>query len=161
MFKIYLPRVQDTAEIRSTVCEDSALLSGCETILLVEDEEAVRRSAVEFLQLNGYIILQASNGNEALQVAREYKGSIDLMITDVVMPQLGGAKLAEQLVAERPDIEVLFVSGYAETTVLRHGNIDIVARFLQKPFSLKVLAQKIRKVLESREASAAASGASG
>jgi two-component system cell cycle sensor histidine kinase/response regulator CckA len=82
------------------------------------------------------------------------------MITDVVMPQLGGAKLAEQLVAERPDMEVLFVSGYAESTVLRHGNIDIVARFLQKPFSLK-LAQKIRKVLESREASAAALGASG
>ncbi|MCU1298836.1 MAG: sensor hybrid histidine kinase [Acidobacteriaceae bacterium] len=160
MFKTYLPRVQDTPEIRSMVSEDSALLSGCETILLVEDEEAVRRSAVEFLQLNGYIILQANNGNQALQVAREYKGNIDLMITDVVMPQLGGAKLAEQLVAERPDMEVLFVSGYAESTVLRHGNIDIVARFLQKPFSLK-LAQKIRKVLESREASAAALGASG
>jgi CheY-like chemotaxis protein len=134
--------------------------------LLVEDEEAVRRSTVEFLQLSGYIVLQASDGNDALQVAREYTGSIDLMITDVVMPRVGGTKLAEQLATERPDMKVLFVSGYAESTVLRHGPIDIVTRFLQKPFSLKSLAQKIRKVLESkvlepREASAAASGASG
>jgi PAS domain S-box-containing protein len=166
-FKIYLPRAEkEAAEIPPSIFQESAFIGGCETILLVEDEEAVRRSTVEFLQLSGYIVLQASDGNDAMQVARQYTGSIDLMITDVVMPRVGGTKLAEQLATERPDMKVLFVSGYAESTVLRHGPIDIVTRFLQKPFSLKSLAQKIRKVLESKvlepkEASAAASGASG
>ncbi|HZR55305.1 MAG TPA: ATP-binding protein [Terriglobales bacterium] len=161
-FKVYLPSARkEIAETSTQIFQDSAFPGGCETILLVEDEEAVRRSAVEFLNMNGYIILQACNGKEALQVAREYEGKIDLMITDVVMPHLGGAKLAEQLAAERPEMKVLFVSGYAESTVLRHGPIDIVTQFLQKPFSLKSLAQKIRKVLDFREAAVAVSGKSG
>jgi two-component system cell cycle sensor histidine kinase/response regulator CckA len=85
---------------------------------------------------------------EALAIARDYKGPIHLMITDVVMPQMSGAKLAEDLAAERPQMKVLFVSGYAENTVLRHGKIDVTSRFLQKPFSLKALARKIREVLD-------------
>jgi PAS domain S-box-containing protein len=149
-FKVYLPRVhQDNSPERPspTIAEESR--PGCETLLLVEDEAAVRRSEREFFAKNGYTVLEASNGEEALLVARDYPGPIDLMVTDVVMPHMGGAKLAEQLAAERPRMKVLFVSGYAESTVLRHGKIDVTTRFLQKPFSLKALARKIREVLET------------
>ena len=97
-------------------------------MLLAEDEEAVRQSAREFLTLHGYIVLEAANGAEALAISKSYDGPIDLMITDVVMPQLGGAKLAAELASDRPDMKVLFVSGYAETTFQRHGEIDVTTR---------------------------------
>ena len=117
-------------------------------MLLAEDETAVRQSTREFLSLNGYIVVEPKNGTDVLAIAREYKSPIHLMITDVVMPQMGGAKLAGELAFERPDMKVLFVSGYAESTVQRHGAIDVTTRFLQKPFSLRALAHKIREVLD-------------
>jgi nitrogen-specific signal transduction histidine kinase len=135
-------------------------LGGCETLLLAEDEPAVRQSTREFLSLNGYIVLEAKNGSDAVAVAREYKGPIHLMVTDVVMPQMGGARLAAELALERPDMKVLFVSGYAETTVQRHGAIDVTTRFLQKPFSLRTLARKIREVLDADAPALAAAAAS-
>jgi two-component system, cell cycle sensor histidine kinase and response regulator CckA len=87
-------------------------------------------------------------------------GPIHLMITDVVMPQMSGAELAAELTSDRPEMKVLFVSGYAEATVLRHGAIDVTTRFLQKPFNLKALARKIREVLDAKKASAAAAASS-
>jgi two-component system cell cycle sensor histidine kinase/response regulator CckA len=148
-FKIYLPRVQKEAPTVQLpkLAEESP--RGCETLLLVEDEAAVRQASREFLTLSGYNVLEAKNGEDALRVARDYLAPIDLMITDVVMPHLGGARLAEQLAVERPAMKALFVSGYAENTVLRRGMIDVTTRFLQKPFSLKALARKIREVLET------------
>src|SRR2546426_3563657 len=159
-FKIYLPRVQqETGRMQPLkLVEESP--QGCETLLLVEDEAAVRQSAREFLTLNGYTVLEAKNGEDALYIARDYLGPIDLMITDVVMPHLGGAKLAGQLATERPNMKVLFVSGYAENTVLRHGAIDVTNSFLQKPFSLKALARKIREVLQTESAAAASTSSS-
>jgi two-component system, cell cycle sensor histidine kinase and response regulator CckA len=147
-FEIYFPRVRQTklAPQPPTVVESCP--RGCETLLLAEDEAAVRQSTREFLSMSGYVILEAKNGTEALALARSYKGTIDLMIADVVMPQMGGAKLAAELATERPTMRVLFVSGYAETTFQRHGTIDLGARFLQKPFSLKTLARKIREVID-------------
>jgi len=146
-FKIYLPRVQkETAAVQSQKPIETPF-RGSETLLLVEDETAVRQSASEFLFLNGYTVLEAGNGEDAVRVAKEHDGAIDLMISDVVMPKMGGAKLAELLAGARPDMKVLFVSGYAEKTVLRHGAIDVTTRFLQKPFSLKMLARKVREVL--------------
>jgi two-component system cell cycle sensor histidine kinase/response regulator CckA len=124
-------------------------LTGNETLLLVEDESAVRQSEREFLALNGYTVLEARDGEHAISIAREYDGTIDMMISDVIMPCMSGAKLAQQLLLERPEMKVLFVSGYAETTVFRHGAIDVTTPFLQKLFSLKMLAQKIREVLEA------------
>jgi two-component system cell cycle sensor histidine kinase/response regulator CckA len=106
--------------------------------------------------MNGYIVLEAKNGTEALALAKSYKGTIDLLIADVVMPQMGGAKLAAELAADRPKMRVLFVSGYAETTFQRHGAIDVTARFLQKPFSLKTLARKIREVIDEGKSAFAA-----
>jgi len=148
-FKIYLPRVQqEIAEIQPSKPVELPL-RGSETLLLVEDEAAVRESARQFLAQNGYTVLEAANGEDALRVSKDHAGAIHLMISDVVMPKMGGARLAELLLADRPAMKVLFVSGYAEKTVLRHGNIDVTIRFLQKPFSLKMLGRKIREVLEA------------
>lgn len=119
-------------------------------VLLVEDEAAVRRAAFEFLSSIGYKVLGAADGLQALDVARSQSGPIHILVTDVVMPNMSGAQLAEQLLKERPGVKVLFVSGYAEKTVLQHGDIDLSARFLQKPFTLKALGQKIRTTLESQ-----------
>jgi len=155
-FKIYLPRVKKEAgTVKSTAKPAQETPRGVETILLVEDETAVRQSTGEFLRLNGYTVVEAKDGEDALRVARSHNGTIDLMITDVVMPHLGGAKLAAQLASTRPQMKVLFVSGYAETTVLRHGAIDVTNSFLQKPFGLKSLAVKIRQVLDTTLAAAA------
>ncbi len=160
-FKIYLPLAQRVSrKPMAPVPMTEHIPDGSETVLLVEDEPAVRQSAKEFLTLSGYKVLEAGNGEDALALAHCYPGPIDLMITDVVMPLLGGAKLASQLLAERPQLKVLFVSGYAESTVQRHGTIDVTSNFLQKPFSLKVLARKIRDVLPQNPAAAAATAGS-
>jgi two-component system, cell cycle sensor histidine kinase and response regulator CckA len=110
--------------------------------------------------LHGYIVLEAENGTEALALAKACEAPIDLMIADVVMPEMGGARLAGELAANQPDMKILFVSGYAEATFQRHGAIDVTTRFLQKPFSLKVLARKIREVLDTERVSAATAASS-
>jgi PAS domain S-box-containing protein len=148
-FKIYLPRVHSLrSEARMTTPAEQSP-RGCETVLLVEDEASVRQASRQFLIQSGYNVLEAFDGEDALRAAREHDGPIHLMITDVVMPRISGPRLAEQLADDRPDMKVLFVSGYAERTVLQHGKIDITQRFLQKPFSLKTLARKVREVLET------------
>ncbi|MGO9125149.1 MAG: ATP-binding protein [Terriglobales bacterium] len=159
-FKIYLPRVLGAGEEErhSPVMESPP--HGRETVLLVEDEAAVRASTGEFLVRCGYTVVAAENGEEALLVARDYSGVIHLMISDVVMPKMGGPQLAAQLAAERPHLKALFVSGYAENTVLQHGNIDVRTQFLSKPFSLSTLAKKIREVLEISEPLACAAASS-
>ncbi|SPF33013.1 putative Histidine kinase [Candidatus Sulfotelmatobacter kueseliae] len=150
-FKIYLPRVVRAGKVESPPQVAQSSPHGKETVLLVEDEAAVRASTCEFLVRCGYTVVTAENGEEALRVSRDYSGPIHLMISDVVMPKMGGPKVAEQLMAERPGMKVLFVSGYAENTVLQHGKIDVAAQFLSKPFSLSTLANKIREVLETSE----------
>ncbi len=154
-FKIYLPCVQREAEKILSVMPVEEPLEGCETLLLVEDEEAVRRSASEFLTLNRYKVLEAKDGKDAIRVAKQYSDRIHLMVTDVVMPRMSGGQLAEQLAADRPAMKVLFISGYAEDTILRHGVIDLRHRFLQKPFTLRTLARKIREVLDTPVAASA------
>lgn len=146
-FKIYLPRVDEVA----TACEAAATakeqLSGTETILLVEDEEAVRQMAREILKSNGYHVLHANDGNHAMQVAGQYEGAIDVMVTDVVMPHLGGRELAEKLSRARPDMRVLYMSGYTDDAIVHHGVLDGRAAFLEKPFTPDALALKVREVL--------------
>jgi len=158
-FKIYLPRVEGKQAQDSKAASSAKCPHGCETLLLVEDETAVREGERDFLVRQGYRVLTAQNGQEAIRVSRDYQGPIHLMITDVVMPEMGGAELAQQLSWERPGMKVLFMSGYAESAVLARGEIDIKRRFLQKPFSLRALARKIREAIEadSQAASAAAS----
>lgn len=156
VFKVYLPRAMPAKAFVQPAPPVDDCPRGCETLLLAEDEMAVRQSICQFLTLKGYIVLEAKDGTEALAIAKAYGSSIHLMITDVVMPQMGGARLAGELALERPDMKVLFVSGYAEATVLRHGAIDVTTRFLQKPFSLKELARKIREVLDADKSTLAA-----
>jgi len=150
-FKIYLPRVQHaTDQVQAAPVSESSP-HGWETVLLVEDEAAVRESTREFLIRSGYTLVEAANGEEALRVSRDYCGPIHLLISDVVMPKMSGPRLAEQLSAERPNMRVVFVSGYAESTILQHGKIEVTARFLAKPFCLSALATKIREVLDAPE----------
>ncbi len=155
-FKIYLPLVQSSrTEVRTTKPLELSP-RGCETLLLVEDEASVRQASAQFLSRSGYTVFEANDGAEALRVSQQHSGPIHLMVTDVVMPKMAGPKLAALLANERPEMKVLFVSGYAEKTVLQHGNIDVTTAFLQKPFSLKMLARKVREVLEASEVHALA-----
>jgi two-component system cell cycle sensor histidine kinase/response regulator CckA len=156
-FKIYLPRVrQEGSKPTASPLLAEQPSRGSETLLLVEDEAAVRKSEREFLELSGYTVLEAGDGQEALRVARDYPETIHLAITDVVMPNMGGAKLAEHLTLERPQMKVLYVSGYAENTILQHGTIELTANFLQKPFTLRSLGRKISEVLQADQATAVA-----
>jgi two-component system, cell cycle sensor histidine kinase and response regulator CckA len=148
-FRIYLPQAQATAmpSVILPLVQDAA--PGRETVLLVEDEKAVRQSAQQFLTKSGYTVLEASTPQEALHISHEYDGAIHMMISDVVLPQMSGPALAGHLSTERPEMKTLFVSGYAENTVLRHGEIDLSKRFLQKPFGLRTLANKTREILDT------------
>lgn len=148
-FKIYLPRVHSGISEARVAKPAEPSPGGCETVLLVEDEASVREASRQFLIQSGYKVLEAIDGEDALREAREHDGPIHLMITDVVMPRMSGPTLAGQLADDRPEMKVLFVSGYAERTVLQHGKIDVTKSFLQKPFSLKTLARKVREVLEA------------
>jgi two-component system, cell cycle sensor histidine kinase and response regulator CckA len=149
VFKIYLPCVQD--RVASTAMPDTIaeeMSRGTETILLVEDEDALRRAAAEFLSLRGYTVLEAKDGQDALSVAADYATIIDLAVTDVVMPRISGGQLAKELSTIRPNTRVLFVSGYAGQTVMDHKVVDVEHNFLQKPFTLRQLATKVRAVMD-------------
>jgi two-component system cell cycle sensor histidine kinase/response regulator CckA len=154
IFKVYLPCVADHQrgeEIEPAKVEP--VVRGTETILLVEDEHAVRRAAAEYLGLRGYTILEAKDGLEALERVKNHKSAIDLVVTDVVMPNMSGGQLATELSTLRPETILLFVSGYAGKTVLDHNVIDLETNFLQKPYTLKQLAGKVRAALDPKRES--------
>src|SRR6202167_3041238 len=151
VFKIYLPCVQDRmAALEVPDLGVDAAPRGTETLLLVEDEDALRRATAEFLSLRGYSVLEARDGLDALSMAKLHGSTIHLAVTDVVMPHLSGGQLATELGVLRPETKVLFVSGYAGQTVVDHKVVDVENNFLQKPFTLKQLASKVRTVLDRR-----------
>jgi two-component system cell cycle sensor histidine kinase/response regulator CckA len=145
-FKIYLPRVDIEAE-RPVHGPAPEAPRRSATILLVEDEVAVRATARRMLERMGHTVLEASNGEEALRVHREHSEAIDILLTDVVMPIMGGRELAERLREERPDLRVLYTSGYTDEAVVRHGIVEGSAAFLQKPYQPAALAEKVADVL--------------
>ena len=149
-FKIHLPRI--TAKVVKPFADQvqSGPAPGTETILFVEDEESVRELVRDYLGTIGYRVLEASDGVQALAVAAAHKGPIHMLITDVVMPRLSGRELADRLAVERGELKVLFISGYTDDSVFRHGVLEGGVAFLQKPFNLKSLAQKVREVLEGQ-----------
>lgn len=118
-------------------------------MLLVEDDEAVAQVSRRTLEMNGYRMLIATNGEEALRMSREHAGRIDLLLTDVVMPRMSGTELAARLVLERPGIHVLYVSGYPGEATARHGLLDPDIAFMSKPFTPDGLARKVREVLDA------------
>jgi two-component system cell cycle sensor histidine kinase/response regulator CckA len=148
VFKIYLPcvRGRDPSDAVGEV-KTASVTRGSETVLLVEDEPAVRRATAEFLSLQGYTVLEAKDGLDALSVAKGHGSTIHLLVTDVVMPNMSGGQLAMELAQLRPETKLLFVSGYAGKTVLDHKVVDLETNFLQKPYTLKQFSLKIRAAL--------------
>lgn len=153
-FRIYLPRV-DAAVDAPTKAELPTSLRGTETVLLVEDEPSLRALAVHLLESCGYTVLEASNGEHALQVSDEQQRDIHLMLTDVVMPGISGRVLAEELVKRRPQLRVLYTSGYTGQTVGAHGVLAEGSHFIPKPFTKEALARKVREALDQKPAAAA------
>lgn len=148
-FKIYLPRLSDSSNVQEAVTSHAPVPLGTGTVLLVEDDALVRNVAVESLELAGYKVLESENGNRALAIASNYKDEIDLLITDVVMPVMGGRELAERLAVLRPKTKVLFMSGYTDDAVVRHGIMDKDIEFLQKPFTPDGLLRRVDEVLQA------------
>ena len=153
-FKIYLPRVDDAADPHGPARDSGAATGGTETVLLVEDEESVRQLVSETLAGKGYKVLEAENGEAALQLASLHQGAIDLLITDVVMPGMSGRELSKHICASDPDTKILYLSGYTEDAILHEGVLETGAAFLQKPFSLQALVRKVKYVLHSGDSKA-------
>jgi CheY-like chemotaxis protein len=147
-FRIYLPR-EKGANAPALSAHAEQHLQGTETLLVVEDEEALRESIRDFMGNLGYTVLAAHSGRQALSLASEHHSPIDLLVTDVVMPKMSGGELSQMLTRLRPDLKTIFMSGYTNDATVRHGVGEAGVAFLQKPFSLSTLARKVRDVIGS------------
>jgi CheY-like chemotaxis protein len=170
-FRIYLPRVAPAAAVaapeprrapepaaRRSASGESLAPGHGETILLVEDAQRVRAVVREILEMTGYTVLEARHGAEAVEVANRHAGPIHLLVTDVVMPQMSGRELAQRLATLRPDLKVLYMSGYTDDAIVRHGVLASGIAFLSKPFTPDALAVKVRELLDGVADAPAASG---
>jgi two-component system cell cycle sensor histidine kinase/response regulator CckA len=147
-FKVYLPRASDSTEPGQVAAEGSQISGGSETILLVEDEQAVREIVRETLTSQGYTVLEAQHGPEALRIAEKHTSRIHLLMTDVVMPAMHGPELADALCKIHSETKVLFMSGYTDSALTRHGVLEGKREFMQKPFTLGDLAKRVRGILD-------------
>jgi two-component system, cell cycle sensor histidine kinase and response regulator CckA len=148
-FTLFLPRVESLPEQNGDK-RAARIAARCpETILLVEDEMSVLEFARRLLEEQGYCVISANDAPSALQVSAEHAASIHMLVTDVVMPRMGGRELARQILAAHPEIKVLFVSGYSEDAILHRGLLEPGTAFLQKPFTADSLTRKVREVLDS------------
>jgi PAS domain S-box-containing protein len=154
-FRIYFPRVEAAAQPSSATSAAATLLRGTETVLLVEDEPGLRTLARECLEDHGYTVLEAADGKAALALARQHSAPIQLLLTDVIMPGMSGRELADHLSRERPEIRVVYMSGYANDLVAQHGALDPETILLEKPFTLQVLLAKVHQALTALRSRAA------
>jgi signal transduction histidine kinase/CheY-like chemotaxis protein len=148
-FKIYLPCAEAPMKEVEVESNDRESLEGTETVLLVEDEEVVREMATEILRDSGYHVLEAKHGHEAMILGRQHSGVIHLMLTDVVMPQMSGRELAQQLTPLRRDMKVLYMSGYTDDAIVHHGVLEEGTAFIGKPFTPSALTRKVREILDA------------
>lgn len=150
-FKIYLPRIAERAEPAQVVASNESAFTepGTETILLAEDEANLRYLARQFLEKQGYKVIEAADGAVAMQIAVAHEGVIHLLLTDVIMPGMNGRELAQRISEIRPQTKVLYMSGYTENVIGHNGTLDAGVRLLQKPFTLRDLKSKVREVLDS------------
>lgn len=148
-FKIYLPRVDEPLEELKEKVVKEELPHGSETILIVEDEEDVLKLAVRILKRQGYTVLEGSHGNEAIDVCKQHKGPVHLLLTDVVMPGMSGRELAECFKPLYSKMKVLYMSGYTDDAITQHGVLEKGMNYLQKPFTVDGLARKVREVLDN------------
>jgi PAS domain S-box-containing protein len=153
-FTVVLPRLEEGAGSARPEAAAPMSVRGSETVLLAEDEPAVRAVAREALEDHGYRVLEAANGVEALQIARDHAGPVHLLVTDMVMPQMGGRELAHRMGAVRPTTRVLFMSGYTDDAYVRQGASETTAAFLHKPFAIVAFARKVRETLDASPAEA-------
>jgi CheY-like chemotaxis protein len=150
-FKIYLPRVDESLKEAKEEDKAAEILKGTETVLAVEDEIEVRKLVAEILKGQGYTVIEASDGEEAMKVSRENAGKkIHLLLTDVVMPGMSGRELAVVLGLQHPNMKVLYMSGYTDNAIVHHGVLEEGVNYIQKPFTLDALARKVREVLDQR-----------
>jgi two-component system cell cycle sensor histidine kinase/response regulator CckA len=147
-FKLYFPRVIDAATESGPVAAHDVQSKKGETVLVVEDEKAVRDLTVRMLERMGYRVLPAASGQEAVEISGKHVGRIDLLLTDVVMPNMSGRQVADTLLQTRTDLRILFLSGYTENAVFQQGVLDSGVEFLPKPFTREALGQKIRELLQ-------------
>jgi DNA-binding NtrC family response regulator len=147
---IYLPRSLEGTEPQLPDHIENTEIYVHETILLVEDEEGILRMITEVLELRGYTVVAVENPFEAIRVARENAGEINLLITDVIMPEMNGRELAKTLDAIIPDLRTLFMSGYTDDVIAKHGVLDAETHFIHKPFTAKSLIGKVRQVLRQQ-----------
>ena len=145
-FKLYFPQVREAVSDASAG-EVTAQTLGGETVLVVEDESAVRDLTVKMLKQLGYAVLAAASGHEALEMSKAHSNHLALLVTDVVMPGMSGRQVADELLVSRPNLKVLYLSGYTENTVIHHGVLDSGVDFLPKPFSREALGRKVREIL--------------
>lgn len=147
-FKVYLPLRDEHATYHENLEDLNEDVMGDETILIAEDEEEVRFLISETLKRFGYKIIESPNGTDAIQKGKEYKNPIDLLLTDVVMPQMSGRELGQKFRSLRPATKVLHMSGYTDGSIILQGILDSKTRFIQKPFTPVTLAKKIREILD-------------
>lgn len=152
-FKIYLPRTDGGIEVTKSLETEVESLQGSETILLVEDDDMVRDSALRILQRYGYRVLKAKDGKEALGICQQHEGPIHLMVTDVVMPGMNGKELSRRIESLYPGTKMLYMSGHAGDVIAHHGVLDPQTNFLNKPFSPEVLARKVGEILKGPQGS--------
>jgi PAS domain S-box-containing protein len=149
-FKVYLPRVHEISTSEQKISDAKSPSLGSETILLVEDEQGVRNLAREYLEQTGYVVLEAENARDALEIARKHSGAIDLLLTDVVMAGKSGRQLAAEMQELRPEVKVLYMSGYTDEAIVHHGLLGREMVLLQKPFTLNALALKVRETIAAK-----------
>lgn len=148
-FKIYLPRITTAKKQQENLPDGQISVGGTETVLLVEDEESLRKLVSKILKRLGYSVIEATDGMNALEIVnKEDYPVIDLLVTDVVMPRMGGKELSKKLFVEYPKLEVLYICGHTDNAITHHGVVDEGVVLLQKPFSAQPLAEKIREVLD-------------
>jgi CheY-like chemotaxis protein len=148
-FLVYLPRLASAAVAKVEDAPATEAPRGGETVLLVEDDRSVRELVRVFLERLGYTVLEAASGTEAVDLVAQHDGPTDLLLTDVVMPGLGGRETTKALFSLRPDMKVLYMSGYTDDVVVRQGVVDENLNFIAKPFDLKTLARKLRTILDA------------
>jgi len=147
-FKIYLPRIASPLTAARAGRRNSDFIRGTETILVVEDAEPLRALTRDFLTASGYTVLEAANGEDAIRLARAHQGEIDLLLTDVVMPKMGGKPLVDQILQFRPKTRVLFMSGYPNDGILQAGILTEKVPLLEKPFTREILTKRVRQMLD-------------
>jgi CheY-like chemotaxis protein len=149
--RVYLPQADGVcAPVDVSVARAPLARRGSETILLVEDEQPVRALARTILERHGYHVLEAQSGGDALLICEQHKANIHVLLTDVVMPRMGGRKLAERLGSLRPAMKVLYMSGYTDDSIVRHGILDSDVAFLQKPITPEKLIRKLRALIDKQ-----------